>query len=92
MKTGNSSACNRYEHKAPNRRPGGMHIAEMGSDFRDLIPVHGKTYCYADGHGDQAEAEYRVDSADNGVNGYKGGNKIVDQDDGQPGCRGYKDS
>ena len=61
-----------------------MHAAEVGEQLRDRITVCRKADRNTDCHGDQAEAEDRIDTADDRVDGNEGRDEVVDQDDGKP--------
>ena len=62
-----------------------MHAAEVIPQFGDGVGGVGEdakdnAHC----HDDQADAEDRVDLADDGINGNKGRDEVIDQDDDQP--------
>ena len=64
-----------------------MHVVEVGPDLRRCIAVGRKAEGDTDRHGDQAEAEDRVDLADDLVDGDKSGDAVISQNDRKPGRR-----
>ena len=62
-----------------------MHAAKVIPDLRDGVGRVGKdAEDDADGHDDQADAEDGVDLTDDGINGDKGCNKVVHQNNDEP--------
>ena len=62
-----------------------MHIAEVCPDLGDGVGGVGEdTKDNAHSHDDQADAEHRVDLTDDGINGDKGCDEVVHQNDDQP--------
>ena len=62
-----------------------MHAVEVRPQFGDGVSGVGEdTNDNAHSHDDQADAEHGVDLADDGINGDKGCDEVVDQDDDQP--------
>ena len=85
VETGNCTAGHGDEHEAPNRGARRMHTTKVIPDLRDGISGVGEdAKDDADGHDDQADAEHGVDLADDGVNGNKGCDEVIDQNDDQP--------
>ena len=85
MEAGDRAAGNRDEHKAPDGRARRVHAAEVIPDLRDGIGRVGEdAKDDTDGHDDQADAEHGVDLADDRIDGDKGRNEVVGQNDDQP--------
>ena len=84
METGDRTAGDRDEHKAPDRCARRMHAAEIVPDFRDLVAVHRKTDGYADSHDDQADTENRINLSDNLIDGNECRNEVINQNDCKP--------
>ena len=85
VEAGDSAACNGDEHEAPDRGARRMHAAKVIPDLRDGVGGVGKdAKDNADGHDDQADAKDGVDLADDRIDGDKGCNKVVHQNDDEP--------
>ena len=85
VEAGDSAAGHGDEHEAPHGSSLGMHGTEVIPDLRNgVLRLDKDAHGHADGHDDQANAEQRIDLADNLVNGNKGGDEIIHQDDNQP--------
>ena len=85
MEAGDSTTGNGDEHEAPDGGVGGVHIAEVCPDLGDGVGGVGEdTKDNAHCHDDQADAEQGVDLTDDGINGDKGCDEVVDQNDDQP--------
>ena len=53
-------------------------------DFRNVITAQDDGSSYAQGHDDEADTEYRINLADDLVDGNKGCDEIINQDHCQP--------
>ena len=53
-------------------------------DLRDGVAAQEDGAAHAQGHHDEADSEYGVNLADHLVNGHEGGDKVIDQNHGQP--------
>ena len=62
-----------------------MHVAEVCPDLGDGVGRVGKdAEDNAHSHDDQADAEHGVDLTDDGIDGDKGGDEVIHQNDDQP--------
>ena len=85
MEAGDRAAGNRDEHEAPDGRARRVHAAEVIPDLGDGIGRVGEdAKDDTDGHDDQADAEHGVDLADDRIDGDKGRDEVVGQNDDQP--------
>ena len=85
VEAGDSTTGNGDEHEAPDGGVGGVHIAEVCPDLGDGVGGVGEdTKDNAHSHDDQADAEQGVDLTDDGINGDKGCDEVVHQNDDQP--------
>ena len=85
VEAGDRAAGNRDEHKAPDGRARRVHAAEVIPDLRDDISRVGEdAKDDTDGHDNQADAEHGVDLADDRIDGDKGRDEVVGQNDDQP--------
>ena len=85
MEAGDSTTGNGDEHEAPDGGVGGVHIAEVCPDLGDGVGGVGEdTEDNAHCHDDQADAEQGVDLTDDGIDGDKGCDEVVGQNDDQP--------
>ena len=85
METGDSTAGNGDEHEAPDGSARRMHAAKVIPDLRDGVGGIGEdAEDDTDGHDDQADAKDGVDLANDGINGDKGCNKVVHQNNDEP--------
>ena len=67
-----------------------MHVAEVSPDLRGVESVDRDTKADTYRHDDQDNTEDRIDLADDLIDGDKGRDEVVDQDDCQPG-RGLRE-
>ena len=85
MESGNRTAGNGDEHKAPNRLSVRMHIGKVAPNLRNCIIGIGK---YAKDnskcHDNQAYTEERINTPDNLVNGKECCDKVVCKDNPKP--------
>ena len=85
METGDGTAGHGDEHETPDGRSAGMHVVEVGPQLGNGVSGIGKdTKGDTHSHDDQADAEERIDLADDLVDGDEGGDEVVDQNDPQP--------
>ena len=85
VEAGDGAAGHSDEHEGPNGGPIGMHVGKVVPDFRDhIVGIGEHTKAHAHGHDDQADAEEGIDLADDLIDGNKGCDEIVDQDQNQP--------
>ena len=84
MEAGDGAACDRDKHEGPDGSPIGVLVGKVGEDLGHGLAAGQGAEADADGHDDQADAEERIDLADDLVNGNEGGDEVVDHDDGQP--------
>ena len=85
VEAGNGTAGHGDEHEAPDRGARRMHIIEVAPDLGDGVGGVGEdAKDDAHRHDDQADAEDRVDLADDGVDGNKGCDEVIDQNEDQP--------
>ena len=85
MESGDCAAGDGDEHEGPDRGSLRVHVVEVRPDLRDRVGrIRHDTEDNADGHGDQADTEDRVDSSDDGIDRDEGGDEVVQQDDGEP--------
>ena len=85
VEAGNGTAGHRDEHEAPDGGGRGVHIVQMGPDFGDGefgvgVDAHDDT----NGHDDQADAEQRINLADDLINGNEGSDEVIDENQHQP--------
>ena len=85
VETGNGAAGNGDEHKTPYRCALGMHVIKVVPDFRNLIFRMGEDAdAHTDCHDNQTDAEKRIYLPDDFIDGNKGCNKIICQNDKGP--------
>ena len=61
-----------------------MHAAKVCPDLRNGVSVHRDADADADSHPDKTDTEYRVNTADDLVDGNKCSDEVINKNDGQP--------
>ena len=72
METGNGTAGNGDEHEGPDRCSIRMHVSEVVPEFGHRFAAGQRTETDTKCHDNQTDTEYRIDSADDLIDGNKG--------------------
>ena len=89
VEAGDGAAGHGDEHEAPDGSSGGVHVVEVGPDLRNhKLGLGDDAEAHAHSHDDKADAEDGVNLTDDLIDGDKGCDEVVDQNDNEPEQRG----